>query len=49
MEKKINIIAEELMKVLISLDGLTFTETQKDARAKRLEIYFYYILYYYLI
>ena len=35
MEKKINIIAEELMKVLMALDELTFTETQKEARAKR--------------
>jgi len=35
MEKKINCLAEELMRVLISLDGLTFTETQKESRAKR--------------
>lgn len=35
MERKINIVAEELMKVLISLDELSFTETQKEARAKR--------------
>jgi len=34
-EKKINCLAEELMRVLISLDGLTFTETQKESRAKR--------------
>jgi len=35
IEKKINCLAEELMRVLISLDGLTFTETQKESRAKR--------------
>ena len=35
MNKKIDIIAEELMKVLMSLDELSFTETQKEARAKR--------------
>lgn len=33
--KKINCLAEELMRILFSLDGLTFTETQKEARAKR--------------
>ena len=35
IEKKINCLAEELMKVLISLDELMFTDTQKEARAKR--------------
>ncbi len=35
MEKKINCLAEELMKVLISLDELSFTDTQKESRAKR--------------
>lgn len=35
MEKKIAGLAEELMKALIALDELTFTEVQKEARAKR--------------
>lgn len=35
MEKKILTVSEELMKNLISLDELTFTEVQKEARAKR--------------
>ena len=33
--KKVLELAEELMKILFSLDGLTFNETQKEARAKR--------------
>jgi len=35
MAKQIHAISEELMKVLEALDGLTFTEAQKEARAKR--------------
>ncbi|EFX77677.1 hypothetical protein DAPPUDRAFT_321206 [Daphnia pulex] len=35
VEKKINCLAEELMKILISLDALSFKEDQKVARAKR--------------
>ena len=35
LKKKVHMISEEMMKVLELLDGLTFTETQKEARAKR--------------
>lgn len=33
--KQINVISEELMKVLLSLDGLSFSDAQKESRAKR--------------
>ncbi len=35
MIKKIGALSEELMKIMFSLDELSFTEVQKEARAKR--------------